>query len=176
MKITMKQFQRMVLDAIKPLRARVVMITSRGVIESVDDTKKMQTVKGSFLAGEARDGMERFQNFGFSSNPPPNTEAVAVFIGGNREHGIIVGCDDRGTRFTGLDVGESVQYNNSGHFAHLKNTGEFEFSIDKVQFKNDTGELIEQLKLLSEGLAAEPFIVNKALFTAIKIVIESFKV
>lgn len=174
--MTMKKFSRLVTEIMRPLRNRVMMTIARGVIESVDDSKKMQLVKLSLLPGEVRDKVERFQNYGFSGNPPANTECAVIFVSGNREHGMVVGCDDRATRFMGLAEGESVQYNKNGKKIHLKENDELEIKLDKFKVENSTAELIDLLIQLATALEIEPFIVNKAVFTALRVKLESFKV
>jgi len=83
--------QRMIM----PLRNRVYTMITRAVIETVKDSETMQLVKVNLLAGETRSDVERMQNFGFSSVPLEGTECVAVAIGGNRDHLIVIASDDR---------------------------------------------------------------------------------
>lgn len=161
---------------IRPLRNRVYTMITRGIIETANDSGSMQFVKVTLLAGETREDIERIQNFGFSSNPPTSSECVAVAIGGNRDHLIILGDNDRASRIKNLLKGESVQYNSNGNKIHLKNDGEAEMLVDKISITNDTGEVIDLLVQTLEALTLEPFIVNKAIFTDIKTKLESFKV
>lgn len=119
-----RRLQQMFSDLIRPLQQRVLMSISRAVIKTVTDTAGVQLVKVELLQGEFRENIERFQEFGFSSNPPADSEAVAVFVGGNREHGIIIGCDNRATRFKSLASGEMAIYTDDGTHIHLKKGGE----------------------------------------------------
>lgn len=176
--------KQMVMQFIEPVQNRIMMAIARGVIESVNDSGGIQTIKSSFLAGENRDGVERFQNFGFTSNPPANSECVAVFVGGNREHGLIVALDDRASRLKGLAPGESAQYNASGDKWHLKANGNLEgalggnleVALTKLKFDNGSDELIDLMVQQLDALLAEPFIVNKATFAILKTKVEAFKV
>jgi phage baseplate assembly protein V len=97
-------------------------MVSRGVLALVNDALKLQSVQVTLLNGEVKD-LERFQNYGFSSSPLPGAEAIAVFVGGNRDHGIVLAIDDRDNRFKGLQPGDSVQYDNRGQSIHLTSAG-----------------------------------------------------
>lgn len=140
-----EEIKNVVSSMIKPLRNRVYTMITRAVIETVNDTDGMQLVKVNLLAGEARDGVERFQNFGFSSHPPDSSECVAVSIGGNRDHLIIIVADDRDSRITGLIKGESVQYNDKGEFWKIKTDGTIEGKVKKLEIKNDNEEFMDLL-------------------------------
>lgn len=180
----MREIRNLVESMVRPLKNRLYATITRGIIEAVNDSDGMQVVKVNLLAGEARDEIERFQNFGFSSNPPTDSECVAVAIGGNRDHLIIIVADDRASRPTGIAKGESVQYNKNGDKMHLKNEGtlegtlskNFELTLKKLKFENDNGELVDLLIQMATALAAEPFILNKATFSDIATKLTTFKV
>ena len=182
--MSMREIRSIVENMLRPLKNRIYTTITRGIIETANDFNGMQVVKVNLLAGEARSDVERFQNFGFSSNPPTNSECVALAIGGNRDHLIIIVADDRTSRITGLKEGESVQYNSNGDKMHLKNDGtlegtlskNFELTLEKFKIENDSGELIELLVQMAAALAVEPFIVNKATFTEIAVKLATFKV
>lgn len=96
------------------------MTISRGVLESLADTQGLQLVKMDLLAGENRDGIERFQQYGFTNVPLPGAESVVVFPGGNRENGICIAIDDRRFRLKGLAGGEVALYTDEGDKIHFK--------------------------------------------------------
>lgn len=106
-----------------PLRRRVSLMVSRAVLQLVDDAARMQGVQVVLLKGEVRP-LERFQNYGLSSHPHPGAEGIAVFVGGNREHGVIVAMDDGRYRPTDIEPGEVVLYDDLGSRVHLKRDGE----------------------------------------------------
>lgn len=105
---------RMVSRIIAPLRRRVQLMVGRAVLSVIDDTKKVQTVKVDLLSDEVSEDVERFQNYGHTAVPFKDCEAVVVFVGGSRAHGIIVATDDRAKRPTGLAEGDSALYNGNG--------------------------------------------------------------
>lgn len=65
----------------KPLTTRVQTMIVRGVIKLVNDKTKIQQIQASLLAGELKDGIEHYQEYGLSTNPPAGTEALVVFCG-----------------------------------------------------------------------------------------------
>ena len=106
-----------------PLQRRVGLMVSRAVIVMVNDTLKMQGVQVNLLADVTRDGVERFQNYGFTSSPHPGAEAIMVSIGGNQDHGIVIAVDDRRYRLTGLAEGEVALYDDLGQKVRLTRNG-----------------------------------------------------
>lgn len=105
-----------------PIARRVQLMVARGVLAIVNDATKMQGVQVQLLSGEVRD-MERFQNYGFIGNPKAGAEVVAVFVGGNRDHGLAIAIDDRRYRVKGLQPGEVAIYDDLGHKIILTRTG-----------------------------------------------------
>ena len=103
----------------RPLRNRVYMMISRAVVEVAKDTEGMQTLKATILAGEDRDDIERFQNYGFTSVPFSDAEAIVVCPSGNREHMIAIAVDDRTRRLMGLAEGDVAIYTSGGSFIKL---------------------------------------------------------
>ena len=99
---------------------------ARAVLNVVDDEGNMQRVQISLLEDEVIDGVERFQNYGFTSVPEEGTEATVVFVGADRSHPVVVVADDRRVRKKGLKPGEVAVYHKDGDFIHLKNENEIE--------------------------------------------------
>ena len=100
----------------------------RGTIEKVDDSQKMQTVDARLLHNEMLTGIERPQNYGFSSVPvgPQGTQAAELMVGflhGNRSHPMVLGVDDRRTRPTGWKEGESGLWHYKGATAKFTDDG-----------------------------------------------------
>lgn len=116
----------MVSELLRDVRARVANMFARGVVRRVDDSKKMQIVQVDLLAEETRDGVERVQQYGFTSVPLAGAEAFAVFLGGVREGGAVLAVDDRRYRLTGLQAGEVALYTDQGDKVVLKRGGTIE--------------------------------------------------
>ena len=96
------------------LSRRVMNMVSRGIISKTDDEPGMQNVQVSLLYQEGKTKVERMQNYGFSGHAPGESEVTVVFIGGGRDHGVIIATDDRDSRMTGLAEGEVAVYSNEG--------------------------------------------------------------
>ena len=115
----------------------------RGLAGAADDSKMMQQMGMSGLAGEAMQQIERIHNYGFSSVHLPANEGgeqggsdplsaagwgaehIMAFMGGNRSHGLSLGVDDRRHRPRGLQPGESFQYDDQGQGTYIKRGGTF---------------------------------------------------
>jgi phage baseplate assembly protein V len=109
--------------ALAQIGRRVSMMVGRAVLSAIDDTAKVQTVQASTLADEVADKVERFQNYGFSSVPLPEAEAVVLSVGGLRSHMICIGVEDRRHRPQGGEPGEVTIYDDQGQVIRLKRDG-----------------------------------------------------
>jgi phage baseplate assembly protein V len=114
---------RLVAKLIAPLQRRVMLMIGRAVVRAIADGGGLQVLQLSGLAGEVLDGVERFQEYGFTSHPHPGAEAAVVFVGGNRSHGIVIAVDDRLYRLVGLAEGEVALYDDQGQVVHIKRNG-----------------------------------------------------
>lgn len=101
-----------------PMSTRIRMMVARAVCRAVNDAGGLQAVQVSLLADEVKDGVERVQNYGLTSVPLPGAEGVAVFVGGNRDHGVVIAMDDRRYRLKGLEGGEVALYTLDDQEAH----------------------------------------------------------
>jgi phage baseplate assembly protein V len=110
------------------LHRRVMNMVSRGVIDSTNDIAGIQRQDLSLLQDEAKTSVERFQDYGFSSHPLRGSEAITLFFGGGRDHGIILACDDRMFRIRGLAEGEVAIYSDEGDTIILKRNNVMEVS------------------------------------------------
>jgi phage baseplate assembly protein V len=95
----------------------------RGVVKIVNAALKMQGLQVSLLAGELKGGLEHFEPYGLTANPQPGAEAVVLFPGGDRSHGIVIGVADRRYRLRGLAGGEVALYDDLGHIIKLGRSG-----------------------------------------------------
>jgi len=123
---------------VAPLRARISNMVARAVIQLVNDDAKIQVLQIGILADETRDDVERLQNYGFTSVPLPGAEAVAIFVGGSRDHGFVVATDDRRHRLAGLKPGEVALYNHAGAVVLLREDGSIEVRGTSVVLNDGT--------------------------------------
>ena len=112
--------QRDVLKMLEPLRRRLRLIFTRSIVVTVNDAEGRQILQVKGLPGEVLDGIERFQNYGFTSVPLNGAEAILGFIGGSRSHGVAAAVDDRRHRKKGMQPGEVAVYTDEGDSIHFK--------------------------------------------------------
>ena len=165
--------------AIKPLKHKVAMMVARGVIKAIKDDKGIQLIQVSLLAGEVRDNIERFQEYGLTSNPPVGSEACVIFPMGNRDHGICIAIDNRTFRKKGLAEGEVALYNKEEIFLLLKTGGKLELKNSNEDFVTVLSDFLKAItdarvntSLGPQALISQP---PNASFTAIKTRLDTFK-
>jgi phage gp45-like len=101
-------------------------MVSRAVVQLVDDSVKMQLLQVGILTDEVRGGLERFQDYGFTSVPLEGAEGVALFVGGRRDHGIAIAVGDRRYRVRNLESGEVAVYDHTGSKIVFKASGDIQ--------------------------------------------------
>jgi len=116
-----------------PIRRRIMLTIGRAVLTAINDKAPVQLVQATLLDDETRDGIERFQEYGFTSVPHPKCQAVSVFIGGERGHGVVIATNDSRYRVKGLEGGEVCIYTDEGDKITLRRGNVIEV---------ETGELI----------------------------------
>ncbi|WP_419657670.1 putative phage baseplate assembly protein V [Desulfosarcina variabilis str. Montpellier] len=102
-----------------PIARRVRLMARRAVVRLVYDDPRMQELQLAIFAGEVRDKVERWQDYGMTSHPHPGAEALVLALGGNTDHGATVRVDDRRYRLVGLSQGEVAIYDDQGQVVHL---------------------------------------------------------
>lgn len=112
-------------------------LIARGVVALVDAGSKLQGLQMRLTADEVKDGMEHFEPYGFTSNPQAGAEALAVFLGGDRSHGVVVCVSDRRFRLQGLKSGEVAIYTDEGDFLHFKRDRVIEIETLTLKVKAD---------------------------------------
>ena len=128
-----------------PIKNSIRNLVVRGILEAVDDSDGIQVVKATLLKGEPREGYERAQQFGFTSNPPKGSELLFLCIGGKRDNVICIAANDQASRMTGIESGESSQYTSDGSYLILRLGGNGVLNVEN------------ELKLGSES-AADPLV------------------
>ncbi len=106
----------------RPWRVRILSMIRRGVVLSTSDSTAIQLVKLNLGNGDIQSKIERIQNFGLTSVPKPNAQAVVLFVNGNRDHPIIIACEDGNFRVH-LGEGEVAVYNAFGAVVKLAADG-----------------------------------------------------
>ena len=112
----------------------------RAVVSRVDDALAGQGLQVRALENEALEVEHRLP-YGFTAVPlPPDVdargaEAVVLFLGGSRSHGLAIAVSDRRHRLTGLTDGEVAIYDDLGQRVHLLR--------GKVLIQCDAGNVVE---------------------------------
>lgn len=101
---------REIAKLLAPLARRLRLMASRCVLTLISDVPGIQIVQVKMLDGEIRAGIERMQQYGFTSVPLPGAEGVYLSLGGDRDHGIVIAEDDRRYRIKSLESGEIALY------------------------------------------------------------------
>lgn len=97
-----------------------VRLAFRGVGKSTSSSGPVQTMQGEGLAGEQIQGNELFQHFGFTSRPPAGYQFVAIPVGGQTSHAIIIATEHGDYRLKTLQPGEAALYDAFGSSVILK--------------------------------------------------------
>ena len=131
------------MSEVSTLSRRVMNMVSRGIIAKTDDDPGMQNVQVSLLFQEGKTAVERMQNYGFSGHAPGQSEVTVVFIGGGRDHGLVIATDDRDSRMTGLAEGEVAVYTNEGDSIVLKRNNTIEVTTKTLIIKAEEAVTVE---------------------------------
>lgn len=130
-----------------PYARRLGNLLARGVVSVVNAAAKMQVLQVKLLAGEAKAGLEHFEPYGFTAHPHAGAEALAVFLDGDRSHGIVIVTPDRRYRLTGLAAGEVALYTDEGDKIVLKRGNVIEITAaTKVRMVTPLLEVTGEIK------------------------------
>jgi phage baseplate assembly protein V len=93
---------------------KIMNIVSRGYITFSNSASKCQTLQINMSGGEQKSDVEHIEPYGFTSRPLDGAEAVALFLDGDKSHGVILAAGDRRYRITSLQKGEVAIYTDEG--------------------------------------------------------------
>lgn len=124
----MNGLERLIRHALTPLRHRLASLVTRGHVCAVQ-SDTLQTVQVKTQSDELYDGIEHMEPYGFTAHPLPGplTDACAVFLNGDRSHGVVLAISDRQYRPRDLKPGEACLFTHEdtasqGRFrVHLRN-------------------------------------------------------
>jgi len=108
---------------IRPLKNRVQDLVLRGFVTMVNDGLKTQKLQVGIYAGETQDDVERFQNYGHTSVPLKDSEAIIFSVGGDRSHAVCICVNDPERRLKDMQPGESALYDDQGQFVKIARDG-----------------------------------------------------
>lgn len=125
---------------LRPLANRLAMLAARAVVRLVSDTSGRQRLQLEILKGELRDGVERAQDYGFTSHPHTGADAILIALGGAREQAVVLAVDDRRYRLQ-LQPGEVALYDDLGNCVKLLRTKVHVVGVDEVHAQAPTVRL-----------------------------------
>jgi phage baseplate assembly protein V len=124
--------QRAVKKIMAPLERRVRLMVTRGILRVAQNTPGIQTLQIQLGLTEVADRVEYFQHYGFTSGPLPSAEVIALFVGGSRAHGVVMGSRDRKFGVHPIASGEVLIWDHKGQTVWLKEDGIYVVSPTKV--------------------------------------------
>ena len=136
----------------RPVVTRLKLAVGRAIVRLIDDGTKIQSLQLEALKDETLDGIERFQEYGFTSHPHRGAEAIIVSPNGMRQHSIVVAVDDRRHRMVGLEQGEVAVYTDLDQRIVLKRNGDIQMQAGKSSVTiSDAGVAIQSGSLTHNG-------------------------
>ncbi|MGZ8370040.1 MAG: phage baseplate assembly protein V [Caulobacteraceae bacterium] len=121
--------------ALAPIHDALRSMVGRAVIRVPDDSGEVRLLQADLLADETIDAVEHMQSYGFSSMAKAGSDGVFLSVAGRRAGGVVICVVDRESRFTGLQPGEAVLYDDQGQVVHLKRDGIWVESTKPVTVK-----------------------------------------
>jgi len=139
-----------------PLRRRILLMIGRALITAISDESERQVVQLSLLKDEIKEDVERLQQYGFSSVPVEGAEALVAFIGGNKDHAVVISADNPSTRKKGLKAGDSCLYHKDGHYILLTDGDKIQVIGENIEVTGSNIKLGEAnfKKLVNEEFQA----------------------
>lgn len=128
---------------LEPIRVRVRMLICRAIVSMVDDSKAIQIVQLNLTKDDVKDGIERVQNYGFTSKPLNGAEAVALFLQGNRDNGLCIAIDDSRYRINTLPDGGVAMYDYDGNYVKMTKDNGIEINAQNKKVVVHADEDIE---------------------------------
>ncbi|OOG61454.1 baseplate assembly protein [Rhodanobacter sp. B04] len=109
--------------AIDRLYRRILSVMGRGRVTTSNDTGSVQTLQLSMGPFEIHDATPRLAEFGFTSRPPLQSDAVVAFLNGDRSNGVVIATAHQPSRPTGLQEGEVMVYDLWGKSVYFTESG-----------------------------------------------------
>lgn len=110
-------------NALERLWRRLQMVVGRGRVKTGNDAGPVQLLQVQFSGQDVRDNTPRVAEYGFTSMPRPECQAVLVFMAGDRSNGVILGTNDEAARLKNLLPGEVAIYDDQGQSVYLTRAG-----------------------------------------------------
>jgi phage baseplate assembly protein V len=102
---------------------RLQALIALGRISFVDDSGVVQEVQVVMNALDLPSSRFRVPEFGFTSNPPVDSDAIVAHVAGDRSSGVVLGTNHQPSRPTGLQPGEAMLYSEDGKSVYVTAAG-----------------------------------------------------
>lgn len=102
---------------------RVLLTVGRGRIKTVDDSGAVQLHQVQLGENEVIDKIPAVKEYGFTSRPPVDSDAIILCIAGDRSNPIVIATNGQAVRLKNLEEGEVALYTDDGKRIHLKKDG-----------------------------------------------------
>lgn len=102
---------------------RIQQVVGRGRSTDANDAGPVQTMQVRMGADELIGDLPRAAEYGFTSVPPVGTDAIVLFLGGERSNGIVVATNNQQFRMKALGNGDVAIYDNRGQSVLLSADG-----------------------------------------------------
>ncbi|GCE83072.1 phage baseplate assembly protein domain-containing protein [Komagataeibacter diospyri] len=100
----------MISSAMRTMRRVMMMVGIGRLLADTNETPGTPTVQVALAAGEIRGDVPLMQQYGLTSRPVPGSDAIVIFVGGDRTRGIAIATGDQRGRPTDLQPGEVCLY------------------------------------------------------------------
>lgn len=121
-------FYRYVDKAVSRIQRRIISMITRAIVVDVIEDLQRQAIQITGESNESGDNIERFQQYGFSSVPPADSEAIIAALKGNLAQRVALAVEKKELRPQGdsLDV---FIYHAEGHSIQLTKDGKCIISV-----------------------------------------------
>lgn len=113
---------------LEKIRNSIRLIVGPCLIEKASKEKKGIQANIILLGNEKHSGLRVLQQYGIASVPAPNSEAVALFVGGSRDNGFIVATQGDSGDVPALKEGEVALFSKFGQTILLQEDGSVNMS------------------------------------------------
>ncbi|WP_174891594.1 phage baseplate assembly protein V [Candidatus Hamiltonella defensa] len=138
-------------------------LCSRLMVRGTNSTAACQRVDVSLIAGETKAGMEYLEPYGFTGIAHAGAEGVALFLSGDRSHGIVINMAYRRYRLKDLQTGEVALYTDEGDHIVLKRGRVIEVTTDTFVVKAKNKVVLDTPRVDTSGeITAEKSIVSQS--------------
>lgn len=124
--------QELLARATHSLKVSIAGMISKSIVRSAYNAEKSSKplLKIEAFADEAIEDVDYFQHYGFASSCPEDSEAIVIFIGGDRSHPAVIATGNNKHRPV-LGSDEVAIYHRNGSIIRINNNGITISSKDK---------------------------------------------